>query len=78
MTETLVLRTQFDAMGFDADGAGDYYYVDTDWTEFNSEAELLKHLQDNIEDGLSGKLHKYKTIQKYVEDYGFQVFKRVY
>ena len=78
MIETLVLRRQFDAAGFDADGVGDYYYVDTDWTEFNSEAELLKYLQDNTEDGRTGKLHGYKTVQKYVDDYGFQVFKRIY
>ena len=78
MIETLVLRRPYDAVGFDADGVGDYYYVDIDWTEFNSEADLLKYLQDNIEDGRTGKLHGYKTIQKYVDDYGFKVFKRVY
>ena len=78
MIETLVLRRPYDAAGFDADGVGDYYYVDIDWTEFNSEADLLKYLQNNIEDGRTGKLNRYKTIQKYIDNYGFKVFKRVY
>ena len=78
MTKTLVLKRWFDVVDFDYDGGGDYTYTDVDWTEFKSEPELLKYLQDNISDGVEDKLLRYKTIKEYADAYGFQVYERVY
>ena len=78
MKETYVLRRLIDVEDFDYDGGGDYWYVDTEWTEFESESELLKYLQDNIYDGVEDKPLKFKSVKDYVNEYGFQVFKRIY
>jgi len=78
MTKTLVLKRWFDVSDFDYDGGGDYTYTDVDWTEFKSESELLKYLQDNICGDGDYKPRKFKTIKDYTDTYGFQVYERVY
>ena len=78
MIDTWVLRSQFDAEGFDYDGGGDYIYTSVDWTEFNTEAEVLKYLRKNIVADGTGKLANFKTIAEYVDTFTFQVYKRIY
>jgi len=78
MIDTWVLRSQFDAEGFDYDGGGDYIYTGVDWTEFNTEAEVLKYLRKNIVADGTGKLANFKTIAEYVDTFTFQVYKRIY
>ena len=78
MIDTWVLRSEFDAEGFDYDGAGDYTYTGIDWTEFNTEAEVLKYLRKNIVADGTGKLANFKTIAEYVDTFTFQVYKRIY
>jgi hypothetical protein len=78
MINTWVLRTEFDAEGFDYDGAGDYIYTDVDWTEFDTEAEVLKYLRGSVVADSTGKLAKFKTLTEYSETFNLQVFKRVY
>ena len=78
MIDTWVLRSEFDAEGFDYDGGGDYIYTGVDWTEFNTEAEVLKYLRKNIFAESTGKLANFKTIAEYVDTFTFQVYKRIY
>ena len=78
MIDTWVLRSEFDAEGFDYDGGGDYIYTGVDWTEFNTEAEVLKYLRKNIVADGAGKLANFKTIAEYVDTFTFQVYKRIY
>ena len=73
-----VLRTLYDADGFDYDGGGDYTYTATDWKEFKTEDEVLKYLQEEIIDSFSDEPSHLPTIGEYVDTYGFQVFKRTH
>ena len=40
-----ILATDYDEEGFDADGAGDYFYTATNYREHETKEEILTSLQ---------------------------------
>ena len=76
MTEQtkFILRRTVDEEGFDADGCGDYIYTDYKYKEFKTKDETLKYLQNNIYDDITDKRENFKSIDEYVDTYGFKFY----
>ena len=49
----VILKSYVDEEGFDADGIGDYTYVDEKYQSFNSLEETLQYLKKNYFKGLN-------------------------
>ena len=71
-----ILAMDYDNMGFDADGAGDYWHTDTNYKDMDSEEEALSYLQKNIcYEG--GKIVGHKTIKEYCDEFaGIRFYER--
>jgi len=78
MINNWVLRTEYDAEGFDADGAGDYMYTGVNWQEFETKDEILKYLQKNIYADGERSPANFNTIAEYADTFEFKVYKRIY
>tara|TARA_B100001250_G_scaffold413784_1_gene449089 strand:- start:3566 stop:3829 length:264 start_codon:yes stop_codon:yes gene_type:complete len=77
-----ILATDYDEEGFDADGAGDYFYTATNYREHETKEEILTSLQKNIcYDDYGRYKHKKKkpnfsSIEEYCKEFGFRLYKR--
>ena len=63
-----ILAMDYDDMGFDADGVGDYWYTATNYKDMDSEQEALSYLQKNM-CYESGELVGNKTIKEYCDEF---------
>ena len=57
----VILKSYVDEEGFDADGIGDYTFVDERYQSFNSLEEVLTYLT---------------TIKEYCDAFGFEIYER--
>ena len=47
-TKKYIIAYEYDEEGFDADGAGDYFYTATGYREHETKEEALDYLQKNM------------------------------
>tara|TARA_E500000318_G_scaffold84592_2_gene80435 strand:- start:864 stop:1109 length:246 start_codon:yes stop_codon:yes gene_type:complete len=71
-----ILKSYADKQGFDADGVGDYFYVEEIFESFDSMEELLSYLQKNIYyEGRESKPN-FDTVKKYCDTFDFEIYER--
>jgi len=72
-----IIKSLYDGEGFDADGCGDYDYVEEVYDQFDTLDDVLAHLKKNIrsEAGFKPKL---STVDEYCKQFGFEVYERLY
>jgi hypothetical protein len=72
-----IIKYWHDVEGFDYDGAGDYFYSEEGYNEYETKEAALAYLKKNIrcEDGFKPKLD---TIEEYCKEFGFEFYERKY
>ena len=72
-----LLKYWRDVEGFDYDGAGDYFYSEEGYDEYETEEAALSYLKKNIrcEGGFKPKLD---TIEEYCQEFSFEFYERKY
>ena len=81
-TKKYIIAYEYDEEGFDADGAGDYFYTATGYREHETKEEALDYLQKNIYyDDFGRYRHKKKkpnfsSIEEYCKEFDFRLYRR--
>ena len=72
-----ILRSTYDVEDFDADGIGDIMYTEYDYREFHSLENMLHHLKKDVryENEMKPKLD---TVEEFSQEFGFEVYERLY
>jgi hypothetical protein len=72
-----IIKSLYDSDYFDYDGAGDCYTVEEKYDVHDSLDDILKSLKKNIryENSMKPKLD---TVEEYCQEFGFEVYERLY
>ena len=72
-----ILKSYVDKEGFDADGIGDYTYVEETYQSFNTKEEILSYLQKNIWYDDRESKPNFSTIKEYFRAFDFELYERI-